>query len=325
MKHACLAVALLCATAVARAGEIHHYENMNTREIMALDAARTVVLIPGGILEQHGPYLPSGTDTFMSEHVSRKLAEAIASETDRDVLLLPLMYLGTDGANMIGERHVFPGTLTVRPETLRQVYMDLGDALGEAGFRTVFLMHIHGAPRHNAMLDMASDYFNDTWGGTMVHLYGLMPVQAQWRAYRQAMSEEAVAAQGFSVHSSAAEHSAVMHLKPDLVAQDIARAPDWRAENFPEMVALAHKPDWPGYFGAPRFASSEAGKAVMDALTGKSVEIALAILDGADAGDYPRFSDSPQAAKAPGIENDPQRTRQAAWLKAAAAEGAGER
>lgn len=317
MKHICLAFALLCATFGARAGGIHYYHDMNTREISALDAARTVVLIPGGILEQHGPYLPSGTDTFMSEHLSRKLADALVRETDRDVLVLPLIYLGADGANIIGSRQVFPGTLTVRPETLRQVYMDIGDALGEAGFRNVFLVHIHGAPRHNLMLDMAADYFNDTWDGSMVHLYGLMSIQSQWSAARNVMSEEAIEAQGFSVHSSAVEHSTVMHLKPALVAKDVVRAPDWRAETHPEMVALARKPDWPGYFGAPRFASREAGKVAMDAVTDKAVQVALEILGGAKMKGYPRFSDSPQARNAPGIDNEPQRVRQAAWLDAA--------
>lgn len=317
MKHICLAFALFCAITGTRAGDIHYYQEMNTREIAALDAARTVVLVPGGILEQHGPYLPSGTDTFMSEYMAQKLADAIAKKTNRDVLVLPLLYLGADGANIIGNRPVFPGTLTVRPETLRQVYMDIGDSLGAAGFRNVFLAHIHGAPRHNLMLDMAADYFNDTWNGSMVHLYGLMPIQAQWSAVRDVMNEEAVAAQGFSVHSSAAEHSAVMHLKPALVAKDVVHAPAWRAENHPEMVALAHKPEWPGYFGAPRFASREVGAAVMDALADKAVQIALEILEGAKIEDYPRFSDSPQARNAPGIDNGPQRARQAAWLDAA--------
>ena len=32
---------------------------LNTRQIEALDRQKTVVLIPGGILEEHGPYLPS--------------------------------------------------------------------------------------------------------------------------------------------------------------------------------------------------------------------------------------------------------------------------
>jgi hypothetical protein len=30
---------------------------MNTQQIHALDLPKTVVLIPGGILEEHGPYL----------------------------------------------------------------------------------------------------------------------------------------------------------------------------------------------------------------------------------------------------------------------------
>ena len=53
--------------------------------------------------------------------------------------------------------------------------MDLATELGEQGFRWVFIIHGHGAPIHNRALDEAGDYFHDIFGGTMVHLLGLMP------------------------------------------------------------------------------------------------------------------------------------------------------
>ena len=60
--------------------------------------------------------------------------------------------------------------------TLRAVYMDLASELGEQGFKWIFLVHNHGAPNHHIALNQASDYFHDTYGGTMVHLFGLKPV-----------------------------------------------------------------------------------------------------------------------------------------------------
>ena len=45
------------------AAQILRIGEMNTQQIRALDLAKTVVLIPGGILEEHGPYLrPMRTD-----------------------------------------------------------------------------------------------------------------------------------------------------------------------------------------------------------------------------------------------------------------------
>jgi Creatinine amidohydrolase len=38
--------------------QIYHVKDMNTEQIKALDREKTVVLLPVGILEEHGPYLP---------------------------------------------------------------------------------------------------------------------------------------------------------------------------------------------------------------------------------------------------------------------------
>ena len=46
------------------AAQILRIAEMNTRQIQALNLQKTVVLIPGGILEEHGPYLPSYTDGY---------------------------------------------------------------------------------------------------------------------------------------------------------------------------------------------------------------------------------------------------------------------
>ena len=35
--------------------QIFHVQDMSTTDIIALDRAKTVVLLPGGILEEHGP------------------------------------------------------------------------------------------------------------------------------------------------------------------------------------------------------------------------------------------------------------------------------
>jgi SAM-dependent methyltransferase len=45
---------------------------------------KTVVLIPGGILEEHGPYLPSYTDGYADDAYTRELAKAIVCQTGLD-------------------------------------------------------------------------------------------------------------------------------------------------------------------------------------------------------------------------------------------------
>jgi len=105
---------------------IHHVAEMNTEQIRALDREKRVVLLPGGILEEHGPYLPSFADGYVSEHVTDALATAIAARPEWPVLLFPLIPLGVAPANEIGSKYTFDGSYTVRSTTLRTVYNGSG-------------------------------------------------------------------------------------------------------------------------------------------------------------------------------------------------------
>jgi hypothetical protein len=73
---------LLCTIGPARAAsaQVYTLANMNTRQIQALDRQRTVILIPGGILEEHGPYLPSYTDGYAIEAYTRALATPLSPD-----------------------------------------------------------------------------------------------------------------------------------------------------------------------------------------------------------------------------------------------------
>src|SRR5947207_6043767 len=117
-----LAGAMFLNTQVA--AQILRIGEMNTQQIQALDLAKTVVLIPGGILEEHGPYLPSYTDGYRDERLTEALANAIVERPGWKVLIFPLIPLGTYPANNLGQKYVFPGSYTVRPSTLRAVFMD---------------------------------------------------------------------------------------------------------------------------------------------------------------------------------------------------------
>jgi hypothetical protein len=84
MQTTCLRSLLttLLLTLAASSGEaqIHYVARMNTDQIRALDRNKTVIVLPGGILEQHGPYLPSFADGFGNEWTSGRLAEAIVAK-----------------------------------------------------------------------------------------------------------------------------------------------------------------------------------------------------------------------------------------------------
>jgi hypothetical protein len=57
--------------------QISQLAEMKTQQIRALDRAKTAIILPGGILEEHGPYLPSFSDGYLNGWLAARLAEHI--------------------------------------------------------------------------------------------------------------------------------------------------------------------------------------------------------------------------------------------------------
>jgi creatinine amidohydrolase/Fe(II)-dependent formamide hydrolase-like protein len=280
-----LALAAVTVSLLAGAAEAQVYRlaELNTDQIRLLDRQKTVVLLPGGIMEQHGPYLPSFTDGYYNERLTADLAEAIAKRPGWAAVVFPIVPLGSDGANRIGGKYVFPGSYPVRTATLRAIFMDLATEFGEQGFRWLFVIHAHGSPNHNRALEQAGDYFRDTYGGHMVHLTGLeTETNATSSVLASGVAKAALADEGFSVHAGIVEHSRVMTLRPDLVPAAVAGAPSITGKDFADLRRIAAGERWPGYFGAPRYASAALGARLLQAQSAGVVSLALRILDGLD-------------------------------------------
>src|SRR5450631_700127 len=136
-------LSVLLAPVLAQS-QVYQLGELNADQLRAFDRMKTVVLFPGGILEEHGPYMPTYTDGYSNRYYTQQLAKAIAAKPGWKVLIFPEIPLGFGGANNIGSKWNFPGTYTVRLNTLRAVYMDLAGDLGEQGFRWIFVVHDHG-------------------------------------------------------------------------------------------------------------------------------------------------------------------------------------
>jgi creatinine amidohydrolase/Fe(II)-dependent formamide hydrolase-like protein len=287
-----LGLLLACALVPARLlpAQVRHVAELNTREIRALDRATTVVILQGGMLEEHGPYLPAFTDGILSARLTDELAAGLVRDRPGwTVLVFPPVSVGASGSNEIGGRYSFPGTYAVRPSTLRAAFVDLAGELGEQGFRWVLLVHVHGSPLHIGALDDAADFFHETYGGTMVNLWGLLPVLGGWGGAMSVMTPAEKRADGVSLHAGMDEHSLMLYLRPDLVARDFRDAPAWSGANYAEDFATARKDGWPGYLGAPQLATAAFGERIWRGFAAAAVKTAVEILDGKDPGGYPRY------------------------------------
>jgi len=286
-----LALALGCLFSRSAEAQVYRLAELNIDQIRLLDRQRTVILLPGGVLEEHGPYLPSFTDGYRNERLTEDLAAAIAKRPGWAAVVFPMIPLGSDGANRIGGKYVFPGAYPIRSATLRAVFMDLATEFGEQGFRWLFVIHGHGSPNHNQALDQAGDYFRDTYGGHMVNLTGLQPGPSPVDSVLAAeVSKAALAEDGFTVHAGLGEHSWTMTLRPDLVPATIANAPSVTGKDLADLRRIAAGDKWTGYFGAPRYASAELGRRLLEAQVAEVVALALRILDGLDERQVPRYT-----------------------------------
>ena len=114
-------------------------------EVAALDKREGVVILPIGAVEQHGHHLPLLTDTLI---VNRMLDAALAALPD-DVAAWVLPTLPYGKSN---EHTGFPGTVSLRAETLMAVLHDIARSLADAGFRRLAFLNGHGG--NNALLEM---------------------------------------------------------------------------------------------------------------------------------------------------------------------------
>lgn len=284
---------LSCSTGEA---QIHRVAQMNSEQIRALDKQETVVILPGGMLEEHGPHLPSFTDGYSNQWMTERLAEAIVARPGWAVLVFPVIPLGHGGANEIGGKYVFFGTYSIRRTTVRAVFMDLATELGEQGFRRIFVIHGHGAPFHNLMLDQAGDYFRHAYGGTMVNLRGLQPTAEQMAKFKLTtpnlnLSESERKEIGvMDDHAGFEETSRLMFLRPDLVDPGYGKVRSLAANHPAELFRVARATNWPGYVGSPRLATAAHGARLQQYRAIQNSVLALAILDGLDEREIPRYS-----------------------------------
>jgi len=316
-----VALVFLASFATQAFAQVYHVKEMNTEQIKALDREKTVVILPGGILEQHGPYLPSFSDGYTNERLTQDLASAIVERPGWKVLVFPIIPLGTAPANIVGQTYVFPGSYTVRPSTLRAVFMDLATDIGEQGFRWIFVVHQHGGTPHSRALNQAGDYFHDIYGGHMVNLVGLVRPQAL-KDSDELRSEEERREDASSTHAGLSETNRILFLRPDLVSPAYKNAPPITPRDGKHRVEIAKAENWPGYWGSPRLATAAAGAKEWKVSSSRYIDLALKILDGFSYSQIKRHGDDipPPAAPVAGVRtfrehNQTIEKKQQEWLK----------
>src|SRR5260370_41072091 len=122
-----------------------------TGEQLREAAGAALAVLPIGATEQHGPHLPTGTDYFAVETLSREAAAQASGAIP--VIVTPALPFGSSHHHFI-----FGATLSLTTETYYRVLCELLEALITDGFKRIFLVNCHGGqpqPAHLAARGMA--------------------------------------------------------------------------------------------------------------------------------------------------------------------------
>lgn len=116
--------------------------DMNWKEIEAKGKKKLPVLFPLGVIEEHGPHLTLGTDIYWSYAVCRIIKDSLNME-NKECLIAPPYYWGINHCT-----GAFPGTFSVRPETMKMILSDIFGNLHQFGFDKVYCVNYHGDALH---------------------------------------------------------------------------------------------------------------------------------------------------------------------------------
>ncbi|MBZ5738444.1 creatininase family protein [Nocardioides mangrovi] len=173
-----------------------------TLEVLGDDS---ILVVPIGAIEHHGPHLPLVTDALTAESVATAAVSA-AVAAGLDVWQLPTISVGKSD-----EHHWASGTLWLRAETLLDTLVDLGRSVAATPARKLVFLNGHGG--NVAMLGVALREIRRHFG-LMTFAMPAMRVPDEGPELGAADEE------GIGIHGGWAETSIVLHLRPDLVRTD---------------------------------------------------------------------------------------------------------
>jgi len=199
---------------------------------------RSVLAIPLGSLEQHGPHLPLDTDSRIAGAVADGLARRCSGV---GVAVAPVLSYGASG-----EHADFPGTLVVGHEVLADLLVELVRS-ARGSFAGVVFVNAHGG--NGEALALARERSAAEGDDVLV-----------WRALTPA---------GGDAHAGRTETSLLLAIDPGAVRLDLAEpgCTEPIAELLPRLRAEGVRPvSSNGVLGDPTGASVEEGHALLNDL-----------------------------------------------------------
>ncbi|MBX3071571.1 MAG: creatininase family protein [Thermomicrobiales bacterium] len=203
-------------------------------------------VLPVGATEFHGDHLPFSTDTI----AATAIAERLAQELD-GALVLPSLAYGMS-LHMMN----WPWSLSLRPETLTRVVVDIAESLLAYGITRLLVVSAHdGNP---PCIENAARELNDRHGMVVAIFGGWQGLSQRLLAGEWAIDQD---------HGGQSEMSMTLYAAPHLARPDLAFDLPQQQFDYPVEVRGSFSNVVPhGFSGTPTKGSAEEGAAIIEAL-----------------------------------------------------------
>jgi len=223
------------------------WQDLTMPAFEALKQETQTVILPLGVLEEHGPHLPLGTDAFHALEVVNRVAKR------RPVLVAPPLFYG-----MCRSTRHHPGAVSISGDCFRALLLDLGREFYRQGCRNLVFISGHAGGTHISAVVETAERLLAELPEARIAVVNLLEVLREVVADKP----ELVRTRGDS-HAGEVETAIMLAAYPHLVR---GSAPEeW--PGFPKYVLVRDKRRyWPGgVWGNPGAASAAQGETMLEA------------------------------------------------------------
>lgn len=204
----------------------------------------TTLILPCGSVEEHGPHLPLGTDTWHAVEIAKKVAEK------KFVWVAPPLWYG-----LCRSTSEHPGTISIKGTTLRLVIVDILTSFYHQGIRNIIILSGHAGGTHCAMIIDACEEVVDRLDNIQCAVLSVLDIgRKAWRGIVETSDDS---------HAGEVETSVIQFIRPECVkgssSEEYPRFPDF-------MIVKNKRRFWQGgVWGNPKKASKEKGELLIKA------------------------------------------------------------
>ena len=240
------------------------YEDLSGPSVSAQINSSTILLLPIGATEQHGPHLPMSVDTIIAHETATAVVDACGERLD-------VWQLPTLSVSKSNEHCWAPGTLSFSPETMASILHDIGRSIASTNAERLVLLNGHGG--NTTMLGTLLRELRISYGLKTFLMHPSLPP-----AYG---GSSTASEHGMGIHGGLNETSVFMHLRPGQTRLELAerRVPESLVENAHVRFGGSVSFGWlsndfsdDGYIGDPTDASPELGMKLFEHSVGELVD-----------------------------------------------------